>query len=702
MKFRFRTTQLTLFLAVLLPVVTALGLAGYWAVRFTGQDLGHQLLQQTSFRVDEEIERVLNEAVEEVRLTRSLIESGTHAGDRSGALVPFWSQVLGVRDELTGLFLAREADGSCVGVSRLNDSLGVWQLDVDEGGQRLREFEIDRFPDTPYRVEENAPYDIRRRPWYLLAKNLNGPAWADCYPFLGLKGNENEMGVTYAEPIRDADGRLTGVVSADFSVRQLSGFLKTLRVGQSGYAFVVELRDDGSRAVIAHPDYARLTRRSAAGVPSLIPVEESPDRLVVHAMREAGPGAGSPGLGTSLRFEEEGVRHIGLARRIKGAGFPPWQVVIILPEEDIFAHVDEITAISAILAIGSVAIVVLFGVYLSTQIARPLEQLAAETEAVGRFDLAARPLPQSVVLEVDRLSNATGDMKTSLRSFQKFVPADVVRSLVASRQEASFGGERRCVTTLFSDIVSFTSVAEGMSPEELVGHLREYLSVVSDAVACEEGTVDKFIGDAVMAIWGAPVAMENHALAACRAALAVEAALAEHRPAWRQRGLPEFRARYGINTGDVVVGNIGSDTRLSYTAIGDAVNLASRLEGLNKEYGTTILLSESTRTMAGNHIIARPLDWVSVKGKSVATPIYELLGLSNAPPHNAIELAGEFESVLDLYRARQFEAAIQRGGELLKHHPGDAPTLRLQSRCEELLKHPPAADWDGTFHALTK
>ncbi len=259
--------------------------------------------------------------------------------------MPLWTQVLRVRDELTGLFLAREGDGACVGVSRLNSSLGVWQLEVEEGRQRLREFEIEEFPLTPYRVEEDAPYDIRRRPWYALAKSLNGPAWADSYLFLGLKGNRDEMGVTYAEPIRDADGSLTGVIAADFSLRQLSGFLKTLRVGHSGYAFVVELRDDGSRGRDRPPGPRQSDASDRRWRPFADPGRRVPRPAGRPRRAGSGPGVGSPGLGTSLRFEENGVRHVGLARRIKGTGFPPWQIVIVLPEKDVFAHVDEITAI---------------------------------------------------------------------------------------------------------------------------------------------------------------------------------------------------------------------------------------------------------------------------------------------------------------------------------------------------------------------
>ena len=218
-------------------------------------------------------------------------------------------------------------------------------------------------------------------------------------------------------------------------------------------------------------------------------------------------------------------------------------------------------------------------------------------------------------------------MKAGLRSFQKYVPADLVRALLASGAEARLGGERKVLTVLFSDIAGFTGLAEKLDPEKLVDILAEYLEVMSQEIAETGGTVDKYIGDAIMAFWGAPRELPDHSVAACVAAMRMQERLLELREHAEQAGAPPLHMRTGIHSGELIVGNIGSESRLSYTAMGDTVNLSSRLEGLNSFYGTAVLISEATFKAAEQEIVARPLERVSVKGRSKGTLVYELLGL---------------------------------------------------------------------------
>src|SRR5262249_47451550 len=184
---------------------------------------------------------------------------------------------------------------------------------------------------------------------------------------------------------------------------------------------------------------------------------------------------------------------------------------------------------------------------------RPLEQLARQVKAVGQLQIDARPVPHSIVLEVDRMAVATEEMKAGLRSFQKYVPADLVRTLLASGQEAQLGGERRTGTIAFTDIADFTTIAEELTPEALVAHLGEYLGALSGEVLATGGTVDKYIGDAIMAFWGAPVPNPGHALGACTAAVRQQQRLQELHRKWRAEAKPLFRARTGVCTGEVVV-----------------------------------------------------------------------------------------------------------------------------------------------------
>jgi adenylate cyclase len=215
------------------------------------------------------------------------------------------------------------------------------------------------------------------------------------------------------------------------------------------------------------------------------------------------------------------------------------------------------------------------------------------------------------------------------RAFQQYVPSRVVERVVADPRLLRFGGERRDLTILFSDIRSFTTYSEKHDPGQVVEVLREYLTGMVETVFRQEGTLDKFIGDAVMAIFGAPVTQADHALRACRAALEMQVELRRLHAKWKAEGKDVFNMGIGINTGEVIVGNLGSEQRFEYTVIGDPVNLAARLESLNKEYpqASGIIISESTYLLVQEQVTARRLGEVTVKGKLKPVEVYELLGL---------------------------------------------------------------------------
>ncbi len=261
-------------------------------------------------------------------------------------------------------------------------------------------------------------------------------------------------------------------------------------------------------------------------------------------------------------------------------------------------------------------------------LAKPLATVAGELDHIERFELDAVKYHPSRLTELDELSGTIARMASGLVAFRKYLPADLVRILVSEGIEARPGGTQKELTVLFADVAGFTGMSERLG-EQVVPLLGAYLDIVSNTVQRERGTVDKFIGDAVMAFWGAPNENPDHAAAACRAALkavrAVQAAgLAD------DRGVP-LHVRIGINSGSVLVGNIGSDARLNYTVIGDAVNVASRLESANKRYGSSIIIGEHTRQMAGAAIVVRKLDTVAVYGRMGGTAIYELVGMDGEP-----------------------------------------------------------------------
>jgi adenylate cyclase len=280
------------------------------------------------------------------------------------------------------------------------------------------------------------------------------------------------------------------------------------------------------------------------------------------------------------------------------------------------------------------------------------------------------------------------------KAFQSYVAPEVVNEILKNPQLLRLGGERRELTILFSDIRGFTTLSETLEPEILVGLLHDFLNPMSEIIVTHGGTIDKYIGDAIMALFGAPLDRPDHPVLACRAALEMIATLQVLNRKWQAQGRPPLKIGVGINTGPVAVGNMGSERLFDYTAIGDNVNLASRLEGLNKYYGTSILISQSTAALLGGAFILREVDRVRVKGKARAIGFFEVLGEGEAPP----ELARFLESYhrgLSLYRQRNWPESLAAFTGALELHPEEGDARRYLEQAQKYIESPPGPDWEA-------
>jgi adenylate cyclase len=285
------------------------------------------------------------------------------------------------------------------------------------------------------------------------------------------------------------------------------------------------------------------------------------------------------------------------------------------------------------------------------------------------------------------------------RAFQYYLHPTVVDQIAQHPQLLKLGGESRELTVLFSDIRNFSTIAEGLSPEALVQLLNDYLTIMTHVVFRYKGLLDKYIGDGIMAVYGAPLDDPDHAYEACHSALEMRHELEALRERWASQGLPFLNI--GINTAIMVVGNMGSELRFDYTVMGDGVNLASRLEGANKEYGTNIIISESTWEYVQDRLATRELDVIRVKGKAQPTRIFEVLGplpLASEPA----AVMQQFEMGLHAYRSQRWQDAIHRFQQVLEVMPGDPPSCLYIHRCETFMAVPPPPDWDGVFTLETK
>lgn len=293
--------------------------------------------------------------------------------------------------------------------------------------------------------------------------------------------------------------------------------------------------------------------------------------------------------------------------------------------------------------------------------------------------------------------------KTMIKGmFSQYLNPSVVNELIAHPEKLRLGGEKKELTVFFSDIASFTNFSEKLDAVDLVGILNEYLSAMTDIIFKNNGTLDKYVGDAVMAVWGAPMELPNTALSACKAALQMQEKVKEIAARWDKEGKPKLVVRMGLNTDYMVVGNVGGSSRFDYTVIGDAVNLGSRMEGANKTYGTLIMVSERTQDLVKEELLCRELDLLIVKGKTKPIRVFELIGEHNTVSQEVKELVEIYNLGLQLYRNREFKKAAEEFLFALKMNSHDGPSQLYLLRSETYQKTPPPKDWNGVFELKTK
>ncbi|MGH9523962.1 MAG: adenylate/guanylate cyclase domain-containing protein, partial [Terriglobales bacterium] len=288
------------------------------------------------------------------------------------------------------------------------------------------------------------------------------------------------------------------------------------------------------------------------------------------------------------------------------------------------------------------------------------------------------------------------------RTFERYVSPGVIR-LIEENPKKYFkaGGESKELSIMFSDIRSFTTISEGLTPDELVYLLNEYLGDMTDILFKRWGTLDKYIGDALMAFWGSPFPQEDHASRACAAALDMSARLEELNLKWEVEGRRTLEIGIGVNSGLVNVGNMGSSKRFAWTVMGDPVNLASRLEGQNKEYHTARIIGETTYAKVKNEFVCRDLDRIRVKGKLIPVKIYELIAFGKDTDKHR-DLLMRWEQAQEAFYRKSFDEAIQRYEAILAKYPHDGPSQTFMKRAMEYMADAPATDWDGVYVAKSK
>jgi adenylate cyclase len=454
------------------------------------------------------------------------------------------------------------------------------------------------------RLKTETAYIAEGSPWFRLGKGSREPAWA----LVDILPGGFEPSIVVSKRV-ELFGRFEGVVMVAVSLGRLSQTLKALSIPKGSKVYllakndmVLATSDPSDNAMAAHlADFP-----SADGLSVAVRNARKTHREASFRAVAEGPGIGPVFVSsTELPFED-------------------WRLVTAIPRATFAGDIDNNTQRVLFIIAGIAFLAVVTAILFARQLfARPLSRLSRQLQAVEQFDLESVQHSPTMLAELDDFSQALKRMSTGLAAFARFMPTDVVRPLIEGGLAAKPGGELRDITIMFADLPGFTELTEelGAGVEPL---LTQFLTLSIDAIHAEGGTVDKFIGDAVMAIWNAPNDQSDHALRACRAAARISAALHAMPPLAEKHD--RIRVRIGINSGTALVGNIGSTERLSYTAIGDAVNLASRLVGVAKEHGVEIVLSGETLARTEHGLQTRALGETAIRGKSKPVPIFTIDG----------------------------------------------------------------------------
>ena len=665
-------------------IVSAVGVHLLWWR--TAQQVSHTLADtindQIVSAVGDELQSITTEAKSAFTAVRTLlVQNAIDPRDANKREFVFLSQ-LEAQPTISWVAFGFP-DRSFFAAHKLGES-AIEMLEIAGGEPRMR---IDRYEfagmDVKFRERRvvDTKYSVTDQEWYRESSQSDDEDW---FKFTTHPGGER-LAVALAGAI-DVNQQRVGVLAIIIELTRVSNFLSQLTVGKSAGAFILDR--DGT--AIATPD-------AEADELTAMKTNHPLFAVAVAAIQQAGSSydtdKGEP-FHTSVTRDGNAYEAV-----LTPISFPGWSLVTVVPESEFLGPVQQTIRN---LLVGLAILIVIAGLlsaWLAQRlIAAPLIKVVNEVRHVERFDLDKVERHSSQLTEIENLSAAIADMALGLAAFRKYIPADLVKRLVSDGTGARLGGVVRPMSVMFVDMAGFTGMSERLG-DRIIPLLSRYFDAISTEVQGNGGTIDKFIGDAVMAFWGAPALNPDHAVDCCRAALACQRAVGELRLVDDENRVVEIRI--GINSGDMLVGNIGSEVRLNYTVIGDAVNVASRLESTNKVYGSQIIIGPETRRLAGGRIWVRELDRLAVYGRAGGLQIYELLGMAGESAEIP-DWVASYQAGLASYRARDFTAAIAAFEKTIALRQEDQASSLMIERCKQAAKTPAGKDWDDTAIALTK
>jgi adenylate cyclase len=606
--------MVSLFISSFLIALLSMAIITYVNVAKDIHQVAYDLMEEAANKAYQQITDDITNAEVQSQFTAHLIHQGViDIKNPSEMLHYFYSTLQMMSQLLPSLQLIEwaEEDGTFYAAEKKDDGSILAQYILRSAITPVREYLY--YDQEGHKVikqdtSTDLSYDPRERPWYKLALEKKGIQWTQVYQSAWTQ----KLGATLVNPVYDDTQTLLGVLGFNFRLDYLQHFVEKIKTSEHGVVFIIS--DAGK--VIAYPHFSEFSNKE------LSPIDSIPNAEVIKSIHlyQQHPAP-------RFDFSINSAHYLAVYKPLQGHIFKhQWIVGVLAPESDFVSQLRRTNML--LLLIGS--IIMLIGIIVVTiiisRIVRPLKKVMAETEKIQQFDLEGDPEIKSHISEIVLLTEAIKSMKNGLRQFKKYVPSTLVKQLIAAGDEVKVGGEKRMLAILFSDIKNFTTISEKLEPTHLLAQLCQYFEMTSHIIQEKRGTIDKYIGDAIMAFWGAPLPENQPAVQAALAALAIVNMLEQQNKRWAAEGKPVFETRIGLHYSEAIVGNVGSTERLNYTAIGDGINVASRLENINKQYGTHIMVSDVFYEMTKQHFSYRKVDEVVLKGKTISMTIYELLG----------------------------------------------------------------------------
>ncbi len=691
-RIRLRIGIAAMFMAVLIPLTVLMVAFLHRQNAQMAREMASQAMDISGREVSEKVKMMIGGISKSVEIAAAFGRVEGERLRRPDALRPLLTQLETMPEAYSAYFGLHE-DGSFFQAVRLPSGIqrfgfkkekppaaAKWVLrvlDSSSGERRDTYIYLERWGKV-IKIERATPsYDPRIRPWYQDALPSEKTISTDVYLF----SSTGEPGITLSQRVRTDDGALLGVFGADLSIAALSEFLTARSVGKSGITFLL----DEKGQLIGFPDASKVTVQRDGKI-ALIKGEEISDPVVAEAVRKF-----KSGHEAQFNLKSGADDSAWMAKFIPLVEYSGvnWTVGVVVAEDDFVGPVKQASETTIIIGFFFAVLASGCVFWLTRFLVRPIDALIQETENIRNFELSAPISITSRIMEIDSLIGAISAMKAGLSSFGSYVPKSLVHSIISSGIGTTIGGARRPLTVMFTDLQGFTHASESMEPEQILKWLSEYFERISEVITRHNGTIDKFIGDAIMAFWNAPMDDPDHVLNACRTLIDCRKVLEELAKA----GGPPLITRMGLHTGQAVVGNVGSSDRMQYTALGSMVNLASRIESLNKQLGTTILVTEPVAEAVCGQFALRPFGPVFVAGASISMPVYELLGENSEAP-DSLKVWMEAYSA---YEKRDWGRALRAFESYETICPGDKATQLFLANAERFAREGTPPDWDGAL-----